>query len=229
MICSRLDGVIAATPFIRNNYHAMGIRCIDINNFPILGELEMDTGWDSKQNEVCYIGSITAVRGIPEIVEAMVHVASGARLNLAGKLAGTDIEHKLQRSKGWDRVNVLGQIDRRMVRLVLARSFAGLVTFKPGPNHLDAQPNKMFEYMAAGIPVIASNFPLWRKIIEGNECGLLADPLNLTNISEAIDRLAKNLKLARRMGANGRKAVVAHYNWGIEEQKLFDFYETVLA
>jgi glycosyltransferase involved in cell wall biosynthesis len=229
MICSRLDGIIAATPFIRDNYRAMDIRCIDINNFPMLGELEAETGWDSKQNEVCYIGSMTAVRGIAEIVEAMVHVASGARLNLAGKLAGTDIEHKLQRSKGWDRVNALGQIDRPTVRLVLARSVAGLVTFKPGPNHLEAQPNKMFEYMAAGIPVIASNFPLWREIVEGNNCGLLVDPFNLMSISEAIDGLAGNLELARQMGESGRKAVVARYNWRTEEKKLFDFYESVIA
>jgi glycosyltransferase involved in cell wall biosynthesis len=60
---------------------------------------------------------------------------------------------------------------------VLAKSKAGVVFFYPLPNYIDAQPNKMFEYMSAGLPIITSNFPVWREIVEGNECGLCVDPL----------------------------------------------------
>jgi len=49
--------------------------------------------------------------------------------------------------------------------------------------HVAAQPNKMFEYMAAGLPVIASDFPLWRQIVGGAKCGLLVDLLSAEEIA----------------------------------------------
>jgi glycosyltransferase involved in cell wall biosynthesis len=120
-------------------------------------------------------------------------------------------------------------VGREGVREVLGRSVAGLVTFHPLPNHIDAQPNKMFEYMSAGIPVIASDFPLWREIIAGNQCGLCVDPNNPTAIAAAIQYLVLHPHEARRMGENGRKAVLDRYNWSAEEQKLFRLYEDILA
>jgi glycosyltransferase involved in cell wall biosynthesis len=86
---------------------------------------------------------------------------------------------------------------------------------------------KMFEYMAAGIPVIASNFPLWRQIVEGNQCGLCVDPLNPKAIAGAIDYLIMNPEIAKRMGENGKKAVIEKYNWPVQAIKLTDFYRTI--
>ena len=58
----------------------------------------------------------------------------------------------------------------------------------------------MFEYMSAGIPVICSNFPLWRDIIEKHQCGICVDPQNSSEIALAIDFLAQNPKEAKVMG-----------------------------
>ena len=150
---------------------------------------------------------------------------TNARLQLGGKFSETTVEQTAKAYSGWTKVDVLGFLDREGVKTILARSVAGLVTFLPLPNHIDAQPNKMFEYMSAGIPVIASNFPLWRDIIEGNDCGLCVDPLNSAAIAEAIDFLINNPERAQAMGENGFKAVQQIYNWTIEEMKLLDFYQ----
>jgi len=111
---------------------------------------------------------------------------------------------------------------------VLARSMAGLVTLHPIVNYIDALPVKMFEYMVAGIPVIASNFPLWREIIEGNKCGLCVDPLNPSEIAKAIDYIVTHPAAAQQMGENGFRAVKEQYNWAIEEKKLLALYEQLL-
>jgi glycosyltransferase involved in cell wall biosynthesis len=105
---------------------------------------------------------------------------------------------------------------------------AGLVLFHPQPNHINAQPNKMFEYMSAGIPVIASNFPLWKEIIEGNNCGICVDPLNANEIANAINSIMDNPDQAKLMGENGRRAVEEKYNWEHEAKKLLKIYEGLL-
>lgn len=226
--CRQLDAVVAATPTIRDKFRGMGIEAVDINNFPLLGELDAEVSWGQKANEVCYVGGIGAIRGIKEVIAAMALCGSGAWLNLAGGFPEKQVKTEVEASPGWAHVNELGFLSRAQVRETLSRSVAGIVTFLPFPNHIDAQPNKMFEYMSAGLPVIASHFPLWREIIEGSNCGLCVDPLDPAAIAAAIDRLVENPDLARAMGQNGRKAVHARYNWGVEENKLNVLYADVL-
>lgn len=224
----KLDAVIAATPFIRDKYLAMGVTSVDINNYPLLGELgsgEID--WSQKQTQVAYVGGISEIRGISQVVQAMGGGQTNVRLQLAGKFNEPEVERAAHANKGWQQVDALGFVGREEVRDLLERCVGGLVTFLPSPNHIDAQPNKMFEYMSAGVPVIGSNFPLWKQIIEGNQCGLCVDPLDPKAIAQAIDYLVTHPVEAEQMGRNGQKAVHEKYNWTIEEAKLLEFYNNL--
>jgi len=219
----KFDAIITATPFIKDRFLKLNKNCIDIVNYPILDELNVNSNWNDKRNEICYIGSITKVRGITELVESLQYV--DIVLNLGGSFSSEDFENELKRKNEWSKVNYLGLLNRKEVSNVLSMSKAGVVTFYPLPNHINAQPNKMFEYMSAGIPVIASNFLLWRKIIEGNNCGICVDPLNPKEIANAISYLLNNDREAKKMGKNARKVVRKRYNWKIEEEKLFKLYQ----
>lgn len=227
--CPRFDGIIAATPFIRDKFLDMNPRSVDINNFPMIGELDAAVPWADKRAEVCYVGGIGAIRGVRELVRACDFLQTSARLNLAGRFSEPAVEAEVKAYHGWRRVNELGFVDRAGVREVMGRSVAGLVTLHPVINYLDSLPVKMFEYMAAGIPVIASNFPFWSDIVEGSDCGLCVDPLDPKAIAAAIDFMINNPERARQMGENGKRAVLEKYNWGVEEAKLLTFYQSVLA
>jgi glycosyltransferase involved in cell wall biosynthesis len=82
--------------------------------------------------------------------------------------------------------------------------------------------------MAAGLPVIASNFPLWKEIVEGNKCGLTVDPLNPREIAQAVEYLLEHPELRQEMGENGRRAVIEKYNWEQEAEKLLALYQRLL-
>ncbi|MBQ5965497.1 glycosyltransferase family 4 protein [Massilia sp. ZL223] len=222
--CARFDGIIAATPFIREKFLGIHPVTLDVNNFPMIGELDSATPWADKHNEVCYVGGIGEIRGIRELVHAGQYLRSSARINLVGKFSEPQLEAELQAHPGWHRVTPSGFLDRTGVRKVMQRSLAGIVTFHRLPNHLDSLPTKMFEYMSAGIPVIASNFPLWRETIERAGCGLCVDPADPRAIAEAIDYLVTHPEIARSMGQKGRQAVLDHYNWTVQANRLTDFY-----
>ncbi|WP_294765068.1 glycosyltransferase family 4 protein [uncultured Rhodoferax sp.] len=227
--CARFDGVVTATPYIRDKFLPINLRSVDINNFPMIGELENAVPWGDKADEVCYVGSIAQIRGVKELVRAMESTRTPARLNLVGGFAEVKVEAEVRTYPGWSRVNVLGVQDRQGVREVLGRSVAGVVTLHPASNYLDALPIKMFEYMSAGIPVIASDFDLWRTIVEESKCGLCVNPLDPAAIGLAIDYLVGHRAEAEKMGANGRQAVLSRYNWAREEAKLIGFYDRLLS
>lgn len=227
--CKKFNAVVAATPFIEEKFLKINSLSIAVNNFPILSEFSfVDKNLSVRDGKkICYVGGISVIRGIYEIVSSMQFVKSDVSLLLGGKFSERDVELKAKSLAGWDRVQELGWLDRESIANTLAQSSAGLVTLHPVINYLDALPVKMFEYMCAGLPVIASDFPLWREIIESSKCGICVDPLDPDKIAEAINYIVSNPTVAFEMGVNGRLAVLNHYNWGVEEKKLLNLYSTL--
>jgi hypothetical protein len=105
----------------------------------------------------------------------------------------------------------------------------GLVILHPNINYVQSQPVKLFEYMAAGLPVIASDFPLWREIIDGAKCGLLVDPFDVKGIAEAITWLLEHPHEAELMGKRGQEAVYQKFNWNTEADKLIACYNELIS
>ena len=223
------SGIAAATPTIAKRFPDK--KTVTIQNFPIREEIKLAKDpipFAKRDNKVIYIGGIAKIRGIVQCVEAMAKVnQKNASLLLGGKISSASFAQELENTKGWDRIDQLGWLDRDEVVKQLQISCAGLVLLHPRPNYIDSLPVKMFEYMAAGLPVIASDFPLWREIIGENKCGLLVDPMNSEAIANAIDWIFSHPEDAQQMGLEGLKTVQTIYNWGMEEQKLLTFYKGI--
>lgn len=224
----KLDYIVAATPYIRDKFLRINKNSIDINNFPVLEEWSSEVPWDEKKDEVCYVGGIDEIRGIKEMVKAMEDTRI-ARLNLGGLFSEKAVEKEVKAYEGWRKVNELGYLNRDGVSKCYSQSKAGLVTLRPIINYLDALPVKMFEYMAAGLPVISSDIKLWKEIIDEAECGICVNPLEPKEIAKAIDYIIDNPKEAERLGQNGKKAVLKKYNWENESIKLRTLYKELMA
>jgi glycosyltransferase involved in cell wall biosynthesis len=225
-VVKKLDFVFTATPFIRDRFILVNKNSVDINNFPLLSELQENSNWESKAQKVCYIGGLSKIRGIEEVMDAM-ELLPETQLEMAGKFSPESFGNLIREKNAWKNVTEYGFVNRAETAKIMASCKAGIVTFLPLPNHVDAQPNKMFEYMSAGIPVIGSNFPLWKDIIEKNKCGICVDPTQPKEIAKAIGTIFQNDADAQKMGENGRKAVLETYNWGIESEKMLGIYDGI--
>lgn len=224
-IVKKLDAVVCATPFIRDRFLNITQGAVDINNYPIISSDHYNTL--KKELAVCYVGGIHENRGIKTLVEAAG--LAKTELRLAGNYSPIGFRETLQQMEGWKYVKEYGFVKPEKVREIIGSSIAGMVTLPPWPSYKDSLPVKMFEYMAAGVAVIASDFPLWRQIVSDADCGVLVDPENPALIADAIKLITQNPQEAERLGANGRKAVLEKYNWSIEEKKLIELYSRLVS
>lgn len=230
-VCERLaarglSGIVAATPAIARRFPPA--RSVVVQNFPSPAEFPPVNGrpYATRPPAVAYLGLINGLRGAVEMVSAVERVAphQAVRLVLAGRFDPPALEARVRALPGWRLVDYRGVVSRAGVAGMLGEARLGLVLFHPRPNHVNSQPNKLFEYMAAGLPVVASRFPLWQEVVEGTRCGLLVDPLDPEAIAAAIRWLLEHPAEAEAMGVRGREAVRERFNWLSEEATLLACY-----
>lgn len=223
------NGIIGATPHIASRFPRA--KTALVQNYPILSppqDSQAPREVDEQPDRVAFVGWISLERGIAQVLDALViaNRKRPVRLTLAGNYHG-NIAAQLESSAGWQYVDFLGWRSRDEVAELLAAAKAGIVTFLPIPNHVESQPNKLFEYMSAGLPVIASDFPRWREFV--GDRGRLVDPEDPESIAEAILYFIENAHEAKLAGERGRHAVGERYNWASESEQLIEFYDRLLA
>jgi len=219
------DAVVCVTSDIASRFSKLNCNTTVVQNMPMISEFsDISTDWSSKEQAVCYAGGLSVIRGIFEMVHAMQYVKG--KLILAGSFVDNSSQ-LIATEPGWEKVQYLGHVDRGQLRQVYERAKVGLVLLHPVPNYMNSYPVKLFEYMAAGLATVTSNFPKWRAIVEENNCGICVDPTDSKQIAEAINYLLENNDVAQRMGMNGRKAVLEKFNWDNEVPRLLELYKRI--
>jgi len=225
-----LAGFAPATPVIGERFPSR--KTVLVRNFPILAEMQLPNARPLAERppHFAYIGTINRNRNIFRMIDAIAGVQdSSARLRLAGQFMVASDKQEAEALPGWQRVIYDSWLNREEVAEALSTVRAGLVVLKPVPHEMVTLPIKLFEYMAAGLPVIASDFPLWRQIISEAECGLLIDPEDTNAIASAMQWILDHPEEAQRMGDAGRRTVERLYSWEAESRQLVSFYRDRLA
>lgn len=220
------SGIVTATPAIAQDFHHE--RTAVIQNFPILDQwTEVEEG-ARPGGQFVFIGGITEGRGVFQMLEAIerLGVTHDARLKLAGTV-DDELLARMQAHPGWQFTEYVGMLERPELADLLAESTVGLVLFLPEPNHINAQPTKMFEYMAAGVPVLASDYPLWRELVVTAGAGVVTDPLDVDEIVRAAAGLLEDPLGSAAMGRRGRALVEGTQNWRVEAEHLVEFYDAL--
>jgi glycosyltransferase involved in cell wall biosynthesis len=219
-----LDAIVAATPTIAEKFPAA--KTVVVQNFP---ESEIARRPDpvpveERRYAFAYVGGLKAVQGAREIPEVAAALPEGSRAVVAGWFDDEAVERDARASEGWPRVDFLGGVSHERAIAAIRDSVCGLVIDHPISNYLDSYSTKMFEYMACAVPVVCSNFPLWARLVGDADCGIAVDPLDPRAAAAAIEKLLRDPDEARRLGANGRRAILERYNWENEFAKLDALY-----
>ena len=192
LLIRSVDHVVGATPWITEKFQRHGLKATWVANYAESGCTGAVRGYDQRPNRVSYVGAITRRRGAVEMIEALSLCRENVRLGLAGRFQEPGLQEDVEARPGWASVDYLGFVGREGVLGELASSRAGLVTIHPTRIDMESLPVKLFEYMAAGIPVVASSIPHWVEIVDGNGCGICVDPKSPAEIAAALDSLIQD-------------------------------------
>ena len=223
------DAIVVTTEDIRKNF-AWHPRVALIRNLPI-------AEWYRRSVEprpaapfrIVYAGSLSVERGIGDLVGAMARLPDDmdARLTLCGAWSPSSLEDEVRAMPGFERVDYLGSLPAPRVPDVLAGADVGVACLHPTNTYETSLPTKLFEYMASGLPVIVTNFPLWREIVEASGAGICVPPRDPRAIADAIERLHQDRDLRRQMSLAGKQAAERHWTWEVDGRVLGGLYSDI--
>jgi glycosyltransferase involved in cell wall biosynthesis len=173
---------------------------------------------------VLYQGLVDSMRCIEEIADATRSFDPGVVLAVFGSGFGK-WGNPAARLAGYDRIVVLPRVPYREVARYTAGADMGILLYRNDcRNNYYCAPNKLFEYMMMGRPVIAPRFPGLVPLVEGEGVGLCVDPADPVEIAAAVNRLARDPELRARMRANALRLSRDRYNWEAEFRPLLERY-----
>jgi glycosyltransferase involved in cell wall biosynthesis len=226
------DGIITATDHIAEKFPGRKY-VIPLKNYPRLtdfpsGEAELS---ENVRLRCIYVGGLTTPRGILQTVRAMALLNPKHKIGLVlcGTFDSAAYEEAIRREPGFERTEYRGWQRYEGIPNLLRSMDVGIVCLQPIPQFVVSLPVKLFEYMGAGLAVIASDFPIWREIIEEAGCGICVDAQDPRQIASAMEYLYEHPEERKAMGQRAQRAILEKFNWEKESRKLISLYQGILA
>jgi glycosyltransferase involved in cell wall biosynthesis len=206
---------------------------VTVLNYPILDFLLQIKAEKYPEPTIGYVGDVNESRGALVTTEALVILAKKGKAPkwlcigniqdaLKTRLLSIIKEYHLE-------VEFTGYMVTQQAHPLVAKTHIGLAVVDRIPNNTGSLLTKLFEYMALGMPLITSDFPLYKELVEGIGCGLCVAPEKPEELADAIEYLLVHPEEAIEMGRRGRAAAIANYNWESEAKKMLQVYQSLLG
>lgn len=232
------DRVVLAKESIANDYPDPAKRVL-VRNYVSAEYADKNrvVALDRRREErirIIHLGLISRGRGWQEIVASVSASSEPLDVIFVGQFndgSESAFQEQVSRLGLGDRMKVIPWLPFEDAFRLVCSSQIGIIAFQPGwHNHVHALPHKMFDYMVAGVPVVAPEFAVEvSRILRDADCGLLVDSSSPESIREALEFLAKNPEERARLGENGRNAIRTSFNWEHEARNLEQMYKDFVA
>jgi glycosyltransferase involved in cell wall biosynthesis len=178
-----------------------------------------------------FVALYAGAHGMSNDLDVLIDAArllddSAIRIVLVGD--GKEKPRLISRAKHMGLANVLflPAVPKREMPAVLAGADAGIAILKPIEAYKTTYPNKVFDYMAAGRPVILAIDGVIREVVEAADCGLYVRPGDPIALAQAARALAADRDRARRIGMNGRAYLEQHFSRSTIGERLIEVLES---
>jgi len=224
------DYVICSTETIMSKFKLYNNNSITIKNYIPKRYIESfrDKNYHSEDKSIIiFSGGIYEERGIMEAIKALNLLPDLCiSFVLCGSVEQSYLNLIIKEDK-YNRVIYKGILTFEDALQETFKADIGYICDYPLKRHMEGLPVKLFEYMALGIPVIASDFPIWKKIIDQAKCGFTVNPMDIEEIANKVCYLIEHVNERKQMGENGRRAIINNYTWETEADKLLSIYKSM--
>lgn len=222
-----LDGVITVSPHIEKRLKRANKNVVTITNYPIINELPLKKHFNK---EICFAGGVKDFWNHENIIIAISKIED-IKYKIAGKGENNYIEN-LKTLDGYNKVEMLGYLNHESIKKIYSEASIGMCicSYRPNVGYKEGSLGitKIFEYMANGLPIICTDFEIFKTIIDKYKCGFYVRPDDVNEIREKIELIINNDKLKHTMSKNAFKAAKEEFNWHSQEKYLLDFYKGIL-
>lgn len=231
-----VDIVIYTTYHVGVRYRQLKKQnAIQVGNVPSISLFSTPPpAYKERSKNAVFLGNMTPIRGLKEIIQAfnIVHQHyPDWKLRLAGRFYSETFKKQiLGLVDDLNLNNVViyeGEFSYNSMNQILYDSRIGYITYLSFPNNKACLPNKIFEYMAAGMAIIASDFENYREIIIENNCGLVVVPEDINSIANATMTYIEDEVRANQIANDARKVFLNKYNWEKEKEVFLDIYTKI--
>jgi glycosyltransferase involved in cell wall biosynthesis len=228
-IVSRFDAIIAAFEQIADRFPRA--NPIIIRNVPELDCWQRaDAGRCSPEGKVIaiYAGAVQPDRCALELAQAaaLLDPALNVEVWIAGRFVSPDYEAQV-RAAGADRIRLLGHVPHDRIPALLAQAHIGLMSLRPQLNSAVNWPIKLFEYMAAGLPMIMTQNAFWAGL--AGDSAIQVDIEKPHDIARGLKTLARDPALRAALGQRGYALAHDRYDWADQERTLVALFTRLIG
>jgi glycosyltransferase involved in cell wall biosynthesis len=219
-----VDAIVVPTPHMANYFNRFGKPVIQAANYPVRTSLPEFYGAEGREEAAIYTGGLARVRGLIQMVEASA--MSGIALHLAGS---TDGEGQAFLAHGVPpQVDVHGYVSHTESLKLQAKARLGMSLLQPHKQYFNAIPTKVFEFLAAGLIVISSDFPFLRQLFADFRTIKFVDPQNVPQIADAMREGVAEYGASAEALRESRERVLQHFTWEAQAERLLQLYGQLL-
>ena len=227
-IFKKIDGVICVADYQLDRIKKINSNAVIITNYPIIdNDFKKNK---SVKNTLCFAGGVRADWNHDTVIKAIEDI-DDVKYMVAGSYKESYLE-TLKSYNGFEKVEFLGKLDKKGVKDLYSNSNVGIALCSYRPNTCYRKGSlgntKIFEYMMYELPVIFTDFEVFKEILKEGIYGIAVNPYDSKEVEAALRYLLDNPKIAMEMGAIGRKLVVEKYNWEAQAKILIKFYNDVV-